>query len=103
MTVTKIDIEATTAEEPIMLGGSALAADDFVKVKPSSPGRKDGFVGVFRGIWIDDDGKVTGVDVWGDKRISRQRMRTFRPERIEVLSPREQKRRRKARREGADE
>lgn len=101
MTNVKVEIEEST-EECFMLGEKALAADDFVKVKPSAPGKKDGFIGVFRGIWIDDDGQVKGVDVWGDKRAARQRMRTFRPDRIEVLSPREQKRRRKARRDGEE-
>lgn len=73
-------------EDIIEIGGQAIAVDDFVKVKPSAPGKKDGFIGVFRGVWMDEDGTVTAIDVWGDKRKQRERMRSFRPERIEILS-----------------
>lgn len=82
--------------ETFIVGGQALAADDFVKVK-SGPGRKDGFIGVFRGIWMDEDGGITGIDVWGDKSAHHQRMRTFRPERIEILSTKMQNKLRRQR------
>lgn len=88
-------------DETIELDGSGrIAVDDFVEVRPSEPGRRDGFVGRCRGWWITDAGVVTAVDVWGAPRKGYEKMRSIRPDRIRVLSARRQSALRKAAQEG---
>ena len=77
-------IEDSTVE----ISGKRIGIDDFIQVLPT-PGKRDGFIGRCRGWWITDDGEITAIDVWGGK-AGHQMMRSIRPNRIRVLSPRRQ-------------
>jgi hypothetical protein len=85
--------EVTTVEELPEIQGHQVADGDYIKVR-SIPGAV-GFYGKVRGIWITEDGEITGVDVWGG-RPGYEKMRTFRPERLQVLSTRMQNKMRRA-------
>ena len=74
-------------EELPKIQGQRVADGDYIKVL-SKPGSV-GFYGKVRGIWITDDGEITGVDVWGG-RPGYEKMRTFFPARLKVLSTRMQ-------------
>ncbi len=74
-------------EELPEIQGKQVADGDYIKVL-SIPGAV-GFYGKIRGIWLTDDGEITGVDVWGG-RPGYEKMRTFRPDRLKVLSTRMQ-------------
>lgn len=75
-------------EEVISVSGKRIAFYDFVKVKPSAPGKKNGYFGKVKGWWIDE-GTVVAIDVWGGK-PQHERMRSVRPEQIEVLTKKKQ-------------
>lgn len=90
-------------DETVEIEGKRISVDDYIKITPS-PGKKDGFIGKVRGWWITDEGVITAIDVWGGK-PQHEKMRSFRPERVQVLSTRMQnslKRADEARKNGAD-
>lgn len=78
-------------EDPVIITGSSkIGFEDFIRVPPSAPRKRDGFIGIVRAVWIDNEtGEVTGIDVWGG-RSGFEKMRTFHPDRVEILSARMQ-------------
>lgn len=79
------------SEDRIQLGGKYVGYSDYIKVLPSAPKKRDGFVGKVRGWWITDEGEITAIDIWGGHRSDRERMRSVRPNRVKVLSAKVQK------------
>lgn len=83
--------DAAVEEELVLVNGEPVYDGDFVKVRPSRPKKRDGFVGRIKKVWVDEDGVVTAVDVFGGQK-GRERYRSLRPERIETFSERVQSR-----------
>jgi|JI10StandDraft_1071094.scaffolds.fasta_scaffold00994_13 hypothetical protein len=83
-------IGSTDSEDRISLNGKHVGFDDYIKVLPSGPKKRDGFVGKVRGWWITDEGVIDAIDVWGG-RVQHERMRSIRPSQVQVLSARAQK------------
>lgn len=74
--------------EAAVIEGTKISNGDYIKVRPSAPGKKDGFIGVIRGFWMKD-GAVNAIDVYGGK-LGLERVHSLRLERVEVLSTRKQ-------------
>jgi hypothetical protein len=69
----------------IRLGGrNFVRVGDVVKVKPSRPGRRDGFDAVVKAMWESEYG--VEVEVIGGPKNRPAATRTFRPERLERRS-----------------
>ena len=74
----------------VVVNGVPVYEGDYVKIL-HSPGRRDGFVGLFKYARYDDDGNVIEVDCWGGKK-GYPKYRTVSVDRVEMLSTRVQNR-----------
>ena len=87
---TSTSLKVCSPEEVLPVLGRRIAVNHFVKVK-SAPGLAS-YVGKVKALWISN-GEVTAVDIWGGPGKGakhRPALRTFRPDRLEVLSTRMQ-------------
>ena len=75
--------QATVTEMADPQGGrNKIRTGDPVKVSPSQPGKRDGFVGTFRHAILDTTGTVAAVEVFGGPAKRCPAYRTFVPTRI---------------------
>ncbi len=79
----------TIDDTSVELGTGRIEVGQYIKVLPT-PGNPKSFIGRIQGWWITEAGEITAVDVWGDGRRGRQRMRSLRPNQVVVLSARMQ-------------
>lgn len=67
--------------QTIRIGRHTVTAGDRLRVAPSSPRRRDGFVGTFRSARVEGDTLIE-ITVAGAPTGRPRALRTFRPERI---------------------
>lgn len=82
-----------TRAESFLIGSHRLTDGSTIRVLPSAPRRRDGFVGTVRSAWVDDTGALVEVSVVG--RVSPKRpdmIRTYKPSRVQWMrQPKESK------------
>ena len=90
------DLHGVVSDDDVVeVEGRRIGVYDYIKVLPT-PGNPRAFIGRVHGWWITDDGVITAIDVWGDYRKGRQRMRSVRPDQVQALSTRMQNQMRRA-------
>jgi hypothetical protein len=78
------DATMSTTGQParFVLAGRTITVGDTVEVRPSRPGRRDGFDAVVIAARLDHTGAVAAIDVYGGRPGRAPATRTLRPERI---------------------
>lgn len=74
-------------DDTVEISGKRIGVSDYIKVLPTA-GNKTSFIGTVKGWWIKE-GEITALDVWGG-RPGKQKMRSVRPDQVQVLSTRMQ-------------
>lgn len=69
----------------VRVGRNFIRAGDTVRVRPSAPGRRDGYLARFQHAELDDAGNVRWVEVVGGPR-GRHATRSLRLDRIERVA-----------------